>query len=249
MLWISGNLITFSFSIFFLALLPLVKILLHCGWWWKGCGQEIGVIWNFGRTCMSCRLLCKARYQTDILADNFLKFLPDHLDLCWIVVLCTGVTQSSNGRPTKRSSWQRFSWPRCWPYPLSMCLEQGNWSLCCSSLFTMYSRITMEFTISLLCVVQFYLSLKFGRLLLVCCWSLAYLRSHISGHYLRNPASCWNSCCVLWLLDLQFDKAKDPKLLKLEAAKRGDVVCISALTGEGMEEFYEAVESRLKVNW
>lgn len=35
--------------------------------------------------------------------------------------------------------------------------------------------------------------------------------------------------------------------LKLEAADRGNVVCMSALTGEGMEEFYAAVERKIKV--
>lgn len=30
-------------------------------------------------------------------------------------------------------------------------------------------------------------------------------------------------------------------------AKRNDVVCISALTGEGLEEFCNAVQERLKV--
>ncbi|KAG0603965.1 hypothetical protein M758_10G134400 [Ceratodon purpureus] len=44
----------------------------------------------------------------------------------------------------------------------------------------------------------------------------------------------------------KFDKAEDPEALKLEAASRGDVVCISALTGEGMKEFHEAVENKLK---
>jgi GTP-binding protein HflX len=53
---------------------------------------------------------------------------------------------------------------------------------------------------------------------------------------------------LLWLLFVQFDKAEDPEALKLEAANRRDVVCISALTGEGIKEFYEAVENKLKVN-
>lgn len=35
--------------------------------------------------------------------------------------------------------------------------------------------------------------------------------------------------------------------LKLEAADQGNVVCMSALTGEGMEEFYAAVERKIKV--
>lgn len=45
---------------------------------------------------------------------------------------------------------------------------------------------------------------------------------------------------------LQIDKAKDPELLLAEAAERDDVVCISALTGEGMDDFYDVVEQRIK---
>lgn len=44
----------------------------------------------------------------------------------------------------------------------------------------------------------------------------------------------------------KFDKAENPEALRLEAARRGDVVCVSALTGEGMKEFHEAVENKLK---
>ncbi|CAM6123323.1 unnamed protein product [Calypogeia fissa] len=44
----------------------------------------------------------------------------------------------------------------------------------------------------------------------------------------------------------KIDKAKDPELLREEAAQRDDVVCISALTGDGMDDFYHAVEQRIK---
>ena len=53
---------------------------------------------------------------------------------------------------------------------------------------------------------------------------------------------------MLWLLFEQFDKAENPEALKLEAVNRGDTVCISALTGEGIKEFYEAIEDKFKVN-
>lgn len=42
------------------------------------------------------------------------------------------------------------------------------------------------------------------------------------------------------------DKAKDPKKIKLEAERREDVVCVSALTGEGLEEFCDAVQDKVK---
>ncbi|KAE8057169.1 hypothetical protein FH972_013881 [Carpinus fangiana] len=42
------------------------------------------------------------------------------------------------------------------------------------------------------------------------------------------------------------DKAKDPQKIKLEAEKREDVVCISALNGEGLHEFCDAVQEKLK---
>ncbi|KAL2498398.1 GTP-binding protein [Abeliophyllum distichum] len=41
------------------------------------------------------------------------------------------------------------------------------------------------------------------------------------------------------------DKANDPEKIKMEA-KKNDVVCISALTGEGLEEFCNAVQDKLK---
>lgn len=42
------------------------------------------------------------------------------------------------------------------------------------------------------------------------------------------------------------DKARDPQKIKLEAEKREDVVCISALNGEGLHEFCDAVQEKLK---
>jgi len=49
---------------------------------------------------------------------------------------------------------------------------------------------------------------------------------------------------------LQVDKVSDPHKLRLEAEKRDDVVCISAISGDGLQEFCDAVQDRLKVqNW
>jgi len=42
------------------------------------------------------------------------------------------------------------------------------------------------------------------------------------------------------------DKASDPQKIKLEAANKEDTVCISALTGEGLNEFCNAVQEKLK---
>uniref|UniRef100_A0A2P2K639 GTPase HflX n=2 Tax=Rhizophora mucronata TaxID=61149 RepID=A0A2P2K639_RHIMU len=42
------------------------------------------------------------------------------------------------------------------------------------------------------------------------------------------------------------DKVCDPQKLKLEPARRQDVVCISALTGNGVEEFSNAVWEKLR---
>jgi GTP-binding protein HflX len=44
------------------------------------------------------------------------------------------------------------------------------------------------------------------------------------------------------------DRAEDPEALRAEAARRGNnIVCMSALTGEGMPGFYAAVEQKIKV--
>lgn len=48
---------------------------------------------------------------------------------------------------------------------------------------------------------------------------------------------------LLW----QVDKTSDPQKIRLEAEKREDVVCISALSGEGLPEFCNAVQDKLKV--
>ncbi|KAF8410549.1 hypothetical protein HHK36_003080 [Tetracentron sinense] len=42
------------------------------------------------------------------------------------------------------------------------------------------------------------------------------------------------------------DKASDPKKIKMKAEEREDVVCISALTGDGLLEFCDAVQAKLK---
>ncbi|KAK2398206.1 GTP-binding protein OBGC, chloroplastic [Trifolium repens] len=44
----------------------------------------------------------------------------------------------------------------------------------------------------------------------------------------------------------KIDKASDPQKIRLEAEKRDDVVCISALSGEGVQEFCNAVQEKLK---
>ncbi|XP_074368082.1 uncharacterized protein LOC141708376 isoform X2 [Apium graveolens] len=42
------------------------------------------------------------------------------------------------------------------------------------------------------------------------------------------------------------DKASDPQRIKLEAKNKEDTICISALTGDGMDEFCNAVHDKLK---
>ncbi|XP_061356310.1 uncharacterized protein LOC133300743 [Gastrolobium bilobum] len=42
------------------------------------------------------------------------------------------------------------------------------------------------------------------------------------------------------------DKASDPQKIRLEAEKRDDVVCISALSGDGLPEFCNAVQDKLR---
>ncbi|CAJ2675652.1 unnamed protein product [Trifolium pratense] len=44
----------------------------------------------------------------------------------------------------------------------------------------------------------------------------------------------------------KIDKASDPQKIRLEAEKRDDVVCISALSGDGVQEFCNAVQDKLK---
>ncbi|KAF5740797.1 putative GTP-binding protein 6-like isoform X1 [Tripterygium wilfordii] len=44
----------------------------------------------------------------------------------------------------------------------------------------------------------------------------------------------------------KIDKVSDPQKMKLEAEKREDVVCVSALNGEGLDEFCNAVQKKLK---
>ncbi|CAE6246512.1 unnamed protein product [Arabidopsis arenosa] len=42
------------------------------------------------------------------------------------------------------------------------------------------------------------------------------------------------------------DRVDDPQKVKLEAEKSGDTICISALTGEGLDDFCNAVHEKLK---
>ncbi|KAG6785738.1 hypothetical protein NC652_004989 [Populus alba x Populus x berolinensis] len=42
------------------------------------------------------------------------------------------------------------------------------------------------------------------------------------------------------------DRVSDPKKLKLEAERKQDVVCVSALNGDGLEEFCNAVQEKMK---
>ncbi|CAL5393331.1 unnamed protein product [Camellia sinensis] len=46
----------------------------------------------------------------------------------------------------------------------------------------------------------------------------------------------------------KIDKASDPLKIKLEAEKRQDTVCISAINGDGLDEFCSAVQEKLKVS-
>lgn len=46
---------------------------------------------------------------------------------------------------------------------------------------------------------------------------------------------------------MQVDKVSNPESIKLEAEKRDDVICVSALSGEGINEFCSAVQEKLKV--
>lgn len=52
-----------------------------------------------------------------------------------------------------------------------------------------------------------------------------------------------NRLTIFW----QVDKARDPEKIKLEAKTKNDVVCVSALTGEGLDEFCNEIQNRLKV--
>lgn len=46
---------------------------------------------------------------------------------------------------------------------------------------------------------------------------------------------------------LQVDKVSNPDSIRLEAEKRDDVVCISALSGQGLNDFCCAIQEKLKV--
>ncbi|KAL2892750.1 GTPase HflX [Bienertia sinuspersici] len=44
----------------------------------------------------------------------------------------------------------------------------------------------------------------------------------------------------------KFDKVSDPKIIKAEAERRGNVVCLSALNGDGLDDFCNAIQEKLK---
>ncbi|BBN18262.1 GTPase [Marchantia polymorpha subsp. ruderalis] len=44
----------------------------------------------------------------------------------------------------------------------------------------------------------------------------------------------------------KIDRAKNASELRAEAAERDDIICLSALTGEGVDSFYDAVERNIK---
>ncbi|KAK9136294.1 hypothetical protein Syun_015624 [Stephania yunnanensis] len=44
----------------------------------------------------------------------------------------------------------------------------------------------------------------------------------------------------------KIDKASDPRKILVEAKERDDVVCVSALSGDGLEDFCDAVQAKLK---
>ena len=46
---------------------------------------------------------------------------------------------------------------------------------------------------------------------------------------------------------IQVDRVSDPEKIKAEAERRGDVVCISALSGEGLDYFCNAIQGKLTV--
>ncbi|RXH91161.1 hypothetical protein DVH24_020184 [Malus domestica] len=50
------------------------------------------------------------------------------------------------------------------------------------------------------------------------------------------------SSSLVYVVDIRFDKFSDPERMKLEAEKRDDVICISALSGEGITEFCSSGE-------
>lgn len=69
-----------------------------------------------------------------------------------------------------------------------------------------------------------------------------------AGRY--TSKNCWlhdSSCIVIpvWYL-LQIDRTGDPQRVKSQAEKQG-VICISAINGDGLEQFCNAIQTKLKV--
>ena len=46
---------------------------------------------------------------------------------------------------------------------------------------------------------------------------------------------------------MQVDKADDPHRIRIEAEKKG-AICISAINGDGVDQFCNVVQERLKVS-
>lgn len=59
-------------------------------------------------------------------------------------------------------------------------------------------------------------------------------------HFLRSSWSCYQSGFV------QVDKTVDPQKVRAKAESKG-IVCMSALNGDGLQEFCDAVQRKLKV--
>lgn len=52
--------------------------------------------------------------------------------------------------------------------------------------------------------------------------------------------------CLVTFSAWQVDNTDDPHQVKMEADRKG-AVCLSALTGEGLEQFCDAVQEKLRV--
>lgn len=62
-----------------------------------------------------------------------------------------------------------------------------------------------------------------------------------------DMCACAFGHCVIAHSLLQVDRVSDPQKMRREAEKIGDIVCISAITGDGLQEFCNAVQEKLKV--
>lgn len=55
------------------------------------------------------------------------------------------------------------------------------------------------------------------------------------------------TCITQFISSCQVDKVSDPEKIKAEAERRGNVVCLSALNGDGLDDFCNAIQENLKV--